>query len=250
MANIQVISSKIGHIINNFTDWRQAFIEIDNEKHWKEGRSAWALAKYFTNPTLHESNGILTLEKYLQNILTHHIIFSHGEIEHESKFDSFQGSGRKQDLIIWGYTNNQNLVICIEAKVDETFGNNIEDEYKRAEDILKNNPRSKRKERIKNLCSKFYPNTNIESLFCIKYQLLHYLAGSIIEAKKINGIAYMPVMVFLTLCNDSKRSEINKKDYYNFINSLNFEAIPEEKETYKIEIDGVTVYTSYIEIMF
>ena len=56
-----VISNKIEHLITNLDEWQNAFIEIDNEKHWKKGRSAWALVKFFTTPTIQESEGISTL---------------------------------------------------------------------------------------------------------------------------------------------------------------------------------------------
>lgn len=243
------ITNRIGHKINDFEDWEKAFLEFENEKHWKEGRSARELANYFTQPYVHESDGISKLNEYLSKFTDHDVTLSHGEIEHESKFDTFRGKGRMQDLIIWGTENHKSIAICIEAKVDETFGKSIADAYKDAVETLKTTPKSKAKERIENLCSKYYPDRDINSIHDIRYQLLYYLEGSIREANKIGGVAFLPVMVFHTDQYNSMRGENNKKDYKNFLNSLHFELIDKEKEIYRLEKDGVIVYTSYIDIL-
>lgn len=251
MTKTLILSNKKGHIIKDLNDWEKAFIEVDDAKHWKEGRSALALAKYFTYPTILGSDGISTLRKYLQNIITNDFDFSKGEIEHESKFDTFKGKGRIQDLILWGEVSDLKVVICIEAKVDEAFGDSISKAYEYAEDILKNKPKSNCKRRIENLCSKYFPNDDIKTLDKIKYQLLHFLEGSIVEAKKIGGMVFMPIMVFHTDSYDNQVGYENKNDYEAFINELNFEQINATNSTtpiYKKEIDGVSVYTCYIEI--
>ncbi len=251
MGKNLILSNKIGHIINNFEDWKEAFIIVDNKTHWKEGRSAFELAKYFTHTTISESNGISMLREYLKSITNHEFNFTRGEIEHESKIDTFKGKGRIQDLILWGEVSDLKVVICIEAKVDEAFGDSISKAYEYAEDILKNKPKSNRKRRIGNLCSKYFPNDDIKTLDKIKYQLLHFLEGSIVEAKKIGGMVFMPVMAFYTDSYDNKIGYENKNDYEVFINELNFKPINSKNSNtsiYKKEIDGVSVYTCYIEI--
>lgn len=248
MSKPLIISNKIGYIIDNIDDWKDAFVEIDNEKHWKKGRSAWALAKYFTTPNIQESKGITMLHEMLRSISAHNFTLSYGEIEHESKFDAFKGKGRMQDLVIWGEANDVRIAICIEAKVDEAFGHDLAESYQKAEKVLKTKQNSKATQRIENLCSKYFPNEDIRSLTSIKYQLLHYLEGTIKEAKKIGGIAFMPVLVFHTDKYNGKTGETNKKYYETFLKALHFQSIQEGKAIYKIEREGVTVYTSYIEI--
>ena len=82
-------------------------------------------------------------------------------------------------------------------------------------------------------------------------QLLYYLAGSLTEAIKINGIAYMPIIVYHTSEFNKKVGEKNKSDYMAFMDSLQFICIKDDEETlmYENVIDGVRVYSSYIEVM-
>ena len=84
----------------------------------------------------------------------------------------------------------------------------------------------------------------------LRYQLLYYLAGSLIEAVKIKGVVYMPVIVYHTSEFDKISGENNKKDYIAFMESLHFNCIDTDDETliYKNNIDGIMVYSSYLEV--
>lgn len=246
------ISNKNGKIITDFHTWEEAFIEVDNQSHWKEVRSAHSLAHHFTNPTIENSNGINVLSKYLGYIGYNEVLYDYAEIEHESRFDNFRGNGRIQDLMIWAKSSNRAIAICIEAKVDETFDKNVPDAYKEREIYLLQSPNSKALARLNNLCEHYYHDTPICKLNDIRYQLLYYLAGSITEAKKIDGVAFMPVIVYHTDSYNNQNGDNNKNDYEKFIKSLNFSSISiKDNETiqmYKNNIDGVDVYSAYIEI--
>ena len=244
------ISNKNGKIITCLSTWKDAFIEVDNPKHWKPGRSAHSLALHFTRPSINGSKGIDVLSEYLGYLGFKNVLFDYAEIEHESRFDTFRGNGRIQDLMIWAKDGNHHIAICIEAKVDESFDKNVPDAYTEREKISFKRPNSNALERLKNICRYFYKDTPIDSLKDIRYQLLYYLAGSITEAKKINGIAFMPVIVYHTDSYNKQNGDNNKKDYETFIKSLNFSSIRvnDTIQMYKNKIDGVDVYSAYIEI--
>lgn len=244
------ITNKNGVVISDIISWEKAFNEVDGEpSHWRVGRSAWALANHFTSPSIVSSNGINVLTHNLSKFGLTNVVMSHAEIEHESRFDKC-GKGRMQDLVIWANNHDFPMVICIEAKVDECFNNNIPDAYESAKIVLEKNPRSKAKQRIEDLCSKYYVGKKIEELSHIRYQLLYYLAGSITEAVKIKGIVYMPVIVYHTSEYDKNVGKNNKTDYITFMESLRFNRIETSDETlmYKNNIDGVEIYSSYIEV--
>ena len=152
------------------------------------------------------------------------------------------------DMVIWGNSGGIHLVICIEAKVDEPFGSLVSEAYRESIEYVNKNPRSKRLQRIKDLCEKYYKIdvNDITSDTDIRYQLLHYLAGAITEARSCNDVVFMPIMVFKT--NKYNKENYNKKDYEVFIKSMNFVLLNSEKEIYKNNIDGVDVYMTYIEI--
>lgn len=245
------ITNKIGTIISDIDSWEKAFKEVDGEPtHWRKERSAYALANHFVSPDIMSSNGINDLTRNLSKFGLKNVVMSHAEIEHESRFDRYRGKGRMQDMVIWAKNNDTPIVICIEAKVDESFNKNILDAYNSAEKEHKKKPNSNAKQRIEDLCLKYYNKKNIEELGHIRYQLLYYLAGSLAEAKKINGIAYMPIIVYHTSVFNKKTGEKNKRDYMAFMDSLRFKRIQNDDEMlmYENTIDEVRVYSSYIEV--
>lgn len=244
------ISNKNGKIITDIITWGNAFKEVDNSKHWREGYSAYSLAKYFSKPSTEESFGVKVIKDYIDACCFGDVEFTHARIEHESRFDPFRGSGRMQDMVIWAKCGSRHIVICVEAKVNETFGDSLSNAYDESIKYVQKNPKSKKTERIKNLCQEFY-NLDVLELSLksdIRYQLLHYLAGSISEAKAYGDIAFMPIIVFKTDIYDENKGKINKEDYNKFIKSLNFEQYDVEKQIYKQNFNGVDVYISYIEI--
>ena len=97
------------------------------------------------------------------------------EIEHESRFDKYNGKRRMHDLVIWGDNGTQHLVICIEAKVDESFGCLISEAYDESVEYKTRNLKSKRTQRIKELCEQYYKVDvkKLTSTTDLSYQLLH-----------------------------------------------------------------------------
>ncbi len=245
------ITNKNGTVISDITSWEKAFKEVDSEpSHWRDGRSAHSLANHFSYPNIDYSNGIDDMKCNLSKFGLKDVVMFHAEIEHESRFDQYRGNGRIQDMVIWAKNNDKPIVICIEAKVDESFNKSIPEAYKSAKKRIEEKPNSKAKKRIEDLCSKYYSENKIEELSHIRYQLLYYLAGSLTEAIKVKGIVYMPVIVYHTSAYDKSAGKNNKEDYIKFMDSLKFKCIETDNKTLMYEniIDGVTVYSSYIEI--
>lgn len=241
-------------LIVDLESWKTAFIEVDKEKNWEEGRSACTLAKYFTTPNIEESYGIKKIKEYFEALGFSNPRFESAEIEHPSPFDEYSRP-RMQDLVIKGESENGRILACIEAKVDEKFGNEVLNQaYKNAKQYKIKHPNSNRQNRIEKLC-KNYLNVSAESINSepennIRYQLLHYLAGSICEAKKYGDVVFMPIMVFKTDEYNKKKGERNRKDYERFIEALKFEWCNKEKQIRKRTFGNVDVYISYIEIDF
>ena len=241
-------------LIVDLESWKTVFIEVDKEKNWEEGRSACTLAKYFTTPNIKESYGIKKIEEYFKALGFSNLKFNSAEIEHESRFDSFRGQGRMQDLVIWGESEKGSILTCIEAKVDESFDKSLFKKLEEIEKYLDTHKNSKRRDRIQNLC-KEYLKVNVgdiksEDKNDIRYQLLHYLAGSICEAKCCADVVFMPIMVFKTDEYNKKKGDRNRKDYEQFRKALKFEMCNEEKGIFKRTFEGIDVYISYIEIDF
>lgn len=249
------ISNKNNRLITNLESWKTAFIEVDKEDNWKEGRSACTLAKYFTTPNIEESDGIKKIKEYFEALGFSNPRFESAEIEHPSPFDEYS-SPRMQDLVIWGESEKGRILVCIEAKVDEEFGDVLNQAYKNAKQEFDKNPnsKSKRKARIEKLCDT-YLNVSAESINSepennIRYQLLYYLAGSICEAKEYGNVVFMPIMVFKTDKYNETEGKKNSEDYKQFINALDFKECNKDKKILKRTFEGIDVYISYIEIGF
>ena len=248
------ISNKNNRLITNLESWKTAFIEVDKEDNWKEGRSACTLAKYFTTPNIEESYGIKKIEEYLEALGFSNPKFNLAEIEHRSPFDKYKGGTRMQDLVIWGESEKRRILACIEAKVDEEFNELLNKAYDNAKQDKIKDPNSNKQNRIEKLCDT-YLNVSAESINSepennIRYQLLYYLAGSICEAKEYGNVVFMPIMVFKTNKYNETIGEINRKDYERFIKALKFELCNKEKQIHKRTFENVDVYISYIEIDF
>lgn len=241
-------------LIVDLESWKTAFIEVDKEKNWEEGRSACTLAKYFTTPNIEESYGIKKIEEYFKALGFSNLKFNSAEIEHPSPFDKYS-SPRMQDLVIKGESEKGRILACIEAKVNEEFGNEVLNKaYKKAKQDKIKDPNSNRQNRIEELC-KTYLDVNAESINSedennIRYQLLYYLAGSICEAKEYGDVVFMPIMVFKTNMYDVAKGKRNREDYEQFRKALKFEMCNEEKGIFKRTFEGIDVYISYIEIDF
>lgn len=248
------ISNKNNLLITNLESWKTAFIEVDKEDNWKEGRSACTLAKYFTTPNIEESYGIKKIKEYFEALGFSNPRFESAEIEHPSPFDKYSRP-RMQDLVIKGESEKGRILACIEAKVDEKFGNEVLNQaYKKAKQDKIKYPNSNRQKRIEELCKK-YLDVNPEDIkpkdkTNIRYQLLHYLAGSICEVKEKDNVVFMPIMVFKTDEYNKKKGDRNRDDYDLFIKALDFEECNKEKEINKRTFENVDVYISYIEIDF
>lgn len=248
------ISNKKKQLITNLESWKTAFIEVDPKGNWEEGRSACTLAKYFTTPNIEESYGIKKIEEYFKALGFSNPRFEYAEIEHPSPFDEYS-SPRMQDLVIWGESEKGRILVCIEAKVNEKFGNEVLNQaYKKAKQEKIKDPNSNRQNRIEKLCDT-YLNVSAESINSepennIRYQLLYYLAGSICEAKCCADVVFMPIMVFKTNKYNETKGEMNRKDYERFIEALDFEECNKDKKILKRTFEGIDVYISYIEIGF
>lgn len=204
--------------IKSFTmkAWEEAFCKIDHRTHWKDGRSAQSLAKFFV-----ERDGVNTIKTIVDSVLSQDKVeeLQEGKIECECPFDSFS-TPRRQDMGIWGRTiAGKKIFVGIEAKVDESFGPTVGEAFSAAMKYRKLHPKSKREDRIKALCDKF--GTAHNAVEDLRYQLFHYTAGTACVPDV--DIHVMLTMVFKTRLYVDKKATQNKSDYEKFLGHFFFE---------------------------
>ena len=170
------IKSNDGKVITGIDDWFSFSPPAKGAKQWKDGRSAKELAKaWFRTGKPQMPDELVSLLQ--SNSLTHGFQAEVGIPEKETVLDDFKGSGRNHDLILIGKTDTERILIAIEAKTDEAFGEKIGAYMESSEQA---NPRSQVPERIHQLAMGVFGHTNVKDL---RYQLLHAVAGTLIEAK-------------------------------------------------------------------
>ena len=220
-------------------DWAR----LHKTLHWKEGRSAHSIVDFILN-----RDGTAHLQSRLSRVLSREVSIRLIIPEKQIRFDGY-GRGRFHDLAIYGAADSdKSLFVGLEAKVDEGFGPIIQDhpiiqdQLKDARKQLKGNPRSKAVARIKNLPARFSPNLSLDSMFDIRYQLVHGTAGTV-SAKQSNGDPYdfhvFYVLVFKTSLYDEQRGEENHRDYQRFISRVDGSAIERvDVEAYLLTMDN------------
>ena len=208
---MSIIKNHKGQIIQNLDDWKCIYSTGQREKHWKEGRSAYAIADFVIN-----HNGLYHIRSRIEEIIHQDIGFLETIPEFEIRFDKF-GRGRVHDLAIRGETeSNQNVFVGVEAKVDESFGPTISEVYldAKARDI--SGDRTRVPQRIDQLLKKQFKKID-RSAFDLRYQLLYSVAGTI-AAKSDISVLY--IIVFRTNLYDDLIGAENYKDYLTFLNAV------------------------------
>lgn len=176
------------------------------DKHWVDGRSAKETAKHWVHTIPSE---------FLDLLKPFNLEFKKCSPEYVSKFDSYNGNGRNHDLLIIGSNQlEEDIVISIESKVDESFGDTVSARIIAAESELIKNCNSKALNRINELRKNLFGQINVNQLL-LRYQLLTAVAGTIAEAKdqKVKTAIFI-VQTFVS-------SEINHKKHFENQNDLN-----------------------------
>lgn len=235
-----ITNSKDSGIID-MDSWHEAFLEVDQARHWKEGRSAYLLAKLFTTPTIENSNGLTALKEVLNLFGCRVKEFSKGVIEKEVRIDEFP-NGRVNDLCLWGVEESgKKICTYIEAKVDETFGSTIVQTIKRGMDRSSESHLYARAMGMMTVL-----NLKYEEVMHMKYQLLAYLTSGIVGSSNAEVI-FLPIIAFKTKFCNRFRLQLNENDYTMFMDAVGFSRCDEDDIImYRGKLGDILVFSAYI----
>ena len=199
--------------ITTIVEWKEKCPPERADYHWQDGRSAKELAEEWIN---RKGQAISVL---LNNHPTFHgINLTKASPELETRFDRF-GRGRKHDLLIIGEKANEKIVIAVEAKVDEGFGNDTAESYymkailKRLAGDTTNVPG-----RVEGLIQALFKQPYSKNILSLQYQLLHAVAATLVEAKKQSATkAIFVVHTFKTSKMDSVKNKDNNEKLDRFV---------------------------------
>ena len=212
--------------IDTLDKWFKYCPPQKGEKQWKDLYSAKEMAKFWLSQKNQND-----FQKFIKNIIPD---FEYDYLipEFESNFDNF-GSPRKHDLFIAG-TNNR-AIVTIEGKANEPFGKNeFGTEFINSIKTKIETPDSNKLNRIINLYQNYF-HSNGNSLV-IMYQILHWFAGSLIDA--IKQSSENVVMVLQEFKNSNTDSDIVSVHHNDFDNFVEFISEGKFKQIYNGQIIG------------
>ena len=203
-----------GHDIRSVEDWRIFAPPKMGDQHWKDGRSAKELARSWfrkENACPPEEMRLL-LERAFQA----EIAFDEAKPECIIELDDFVGEHRKCDLVVLCNVGAKCMVINVEAKADEPFGDVIGEYYDRKIGSGSNVPR-----RIQKLSKALFGREPDEAIRKLRYQLLHAAAATLIEATANEAeLGLFLVHEFQSASLNRGKLMQNDIDWQNFVHAF------------------------------
>ena len=204
------IYDKTNKEILTLSDWLTKAPPAKGTAQLKELKSALELAKcWFREEEASVPNELQAF--FENNELTKDLVITVAYPEKETKLDSY-GKGRNHDLVLLSETKTDKILISIEAKADEPYGRVINQYIKSV------SSNSRVPNRIEELTSAILGDKENEHL---RYQLLHAIAGTIIEAGKQHATkAILLVHEFHSSETSAKDISRNEQDLNTFLSQL------------------------------
>ena len=216
------VLNRHGRSIHSVDEWRDHAGPASAE-HWKDGRSAKELAKAWI-----KGDGSAALVRLLDTqSQTAGLVIEQAVAEAQVAFDSYPGGKRNHDLLIKGRVAGGPIVIGLEAKADETFGETVEAYEAKATALLKDGKSTNASARLAGLMDAIAGVTlaQVPAFGDLRYQLFSGIAGTL-AATKDDQVAAFVVHEFATSLTTVKRRQANKQALAEFVGDVTGAAVP------------------------
>ena len=219
---MQIIKApELTQLILTMEDWLRICPPARGILHWKDKRSAKELARFWVNKT-NQSKFINFISEYFKSNFEAIEAYP----EYNTRFDSYPGNTRQNDLLITGKINNSSVVVSIEAKADESYGEIIGIQLKRAIDAKLKDNNSKSLNRIFDLWQSI--GKLDDQYFNYRYQLFYWIAGTLSEAQRRNCTKAICISQIFNSDTISKSKRLNNDaDLNRFLSLLSNNKYPE-----------------------
>ncbi|MFZ4580839.1 MAG: DUF6946 family protein, partial [Myxococcota bacterium] len=203
----------IGRVpIRDLEDWRR-YAGPQRQYQWKDGHSAKECAKaWLRTGSPQVPQELVAL--FDTHELTRHLRIGRAEPELETRLDDFRGNGRFHDLVAHGVGPAGRTLVCIEAKTNEPFGP-IVSEARKAGTLRSG---SKVPKRIEQLAEALFRDGLGSAVLGLRYQLVHAVAGTLIEAARER--AALAVFVVHELRANGEAADAHRADLETFARKL------------------------------
>lgn len=197
----------VSNRIETIHEWFYKCPPKGKEKQWKDGRSSKETAKHWIHTIP---------QPFLEILKDKGLSYEFCSPEYVTKFDAYKGEGRNHDLLILAKNEgNHNVVISIESKADEAFGDSVKKTIEAAKFAKEKNSNSRAFDRIEDLRKGLFCELHDNQLN-LMYQLLTAVAGTIAEAKAQNATtAFFLVQTFVE--KENSKHITNKEALNNFL---------------------------------
>lgn len=206
--------SKSGHEIRSVEDWFSYAPPKMGRRQWKDGRSAKELArswfrKEFACPPEE-------MQLLLERTFRAEMAFDEATPECIIELDDFVGEQRNCDLVVLCNAGTKRMVINVEAKADEPFGDVIGEYYDRTTGSGSRVP-----ERIRQLSRALFGREPDETIRKLRYQLLHAAAATLIEAERRGAqLGLFLIHEFRSTSLNRNNLAQNGADWENFVHAF------------------------------
>jgi hypothetical protein len=205
---------KSGHEILSVEDWFAYAPPKKGELQWKDKRSAKELAQSWFKSGIAEPPD--ELGAFMEAKFGTGITFDEAKPECIIELDEFVGEHRNCDLVVLCNVGAKRMVINVEAKADEPFGDLIGEYFDRKAGSGSNVPA-----RIRQLSLALFGREPDEAIRKLRYQLLHAVAATLIEAAANRAeLGLFLVHEFRCTSLDSKKLTQNGTDWENFVHAF------------------------------
>jgi hypothetical protein len=218
-----VVANRSGVPIHSVPEWEK-LAGPASKTHWRDGRSAKELAKSWISGEGPSSLQRLTDTREETAGLEIETVVAEAQVA----FDNYPGGKRNHDLLVTGQCASGSIVIGIEAKADETFGQTIA-EYRRDADALKASGQSTNApERLKALLEEVGDISleRVPTFGDLRYQLFAGVAGTI-SAAGTDDLAAFIVHEFATPLTTEAKREANKQALAEFVGDVTGAVAPD-----------------------
>jgi hypothetical protein len=218
------IVNRRGRTIATVPDWERHAAPAST-KHWKDGRSAKELAKAWV-----AGDGQTALVRLLDGREeTSGLVIDEAVAEAQVAFDQYRGGKRNHDLLIQGRCGSGSIVIGLEAKADETFGQTLAEYDASAQKIRAAGGSTNAPERLTELMEgiAFTTLDRTPTFGDLRYQLFAGVAGTLAAAGDADLAAFI-IHEFATELTTAKRRRQNRLDFAKFIGDVTGAIPPED----------------------
>ncbi len=213
-----ILRSQGGKPIRSVDEWYEHAPPKKPELHWKDGRSAKELAKAWFQD-VRPAPPVELRSLFASHPATKDVSVLEGVPECRLRLDNLKGEKRNADLWLWCNDPDGVAITTIEAKADESFGDEIGPYYD-----SKLGTRSSLPARIDALCNAVFGRGLTAEIRSLRYQLLHGVAATLISAKDHRAAKAIFVVheFHSSRCREAAVLR-NRTDWRRFLSALKLE---------------------------